>query len=347
MVRRIRVSELRKIRAFAMSERGSVALAFGLMAMTLVLGAGAAIDLMRASNYRGQLQAAADAAALAGVAARGASRASVADTVLQSNLAGSGVSGSGAWTTNADGSFTGTVAGQVKTLFMKIARINDINVAATATAGLVNEISPTSVTFTLNYAKGFYWKKVTLWTHTPGDAGDTLRATYIYQPDDLRGEGSGSTTGPLGSAITLGTNYDSAHLEMEVSPDGCAPGYAPEHPEALAGDTNYLHPFTCVPVGQNSAVKTVTTYTLKTNDPATADHLFIDGTQLSKGATAAVSSLFKCGGSVTHMWEDMLDYVSGADGNSGAWATQDIRFIVQSDYCGANTALHNGVRLIR
>lgn len=333
-------------RPFAKASGGSVAVVFGLMAVTLAIGVGAAVDLMRASNYRGQLQAAADAAALAGAAASAASRDTIANTVLQSNLAGSGVSGTGTWVTNANGAFTGTVAGQVQTTFMKIAHITDIGVAATATAGIIREIVPTSVTFTLNYAKGFYWKKVTLWAHHPGDAANTLLATYTYQPDNLNGEGTGTTTGPLGSAITLGANYDAAHLEMEVSPDGCAPGHAPEHPEALTGDSTYFQPFTCVPVGVNGAVKTATPYTLKTNDPATANHLFIDGAQLSANSTATVASLFKCGSSVNHEWEDMRDYVTGEDGNVGAWATQDIKFRVQSDNCAPSAALRAGVRLL-
>jgi Flp pilus assembly protein TadG len=83
------------LKRFMRDSKGSVAMLFGLSLLPMMAGVGAAIDYGRASNSRQAIQAAADAAALAGAKARSVSddeASKVAKQVFDANLKMSGIS---------------------------------------------------------------------------------------------------------------------------------------------------------------------------------------------------------------------------------------------------------------
>jgi Flp pilus assembly protein TadG len=83
------------LKRFMRDNKGSVAMLFGLSLLPMMAGVGAAIDYGRASNSRQAIQAAADAAALAGAKARSVSddeASKVAKQVFDANLKMSGIS---------------------------------------------------------------------------------------------------------------------------------------------------------------------------------------------------------------------------------------------------------------
>lgn len=318
---------------------GAVALIFAFAVIPLIALVGAAIDYQRSATTRSKMQTALDAAALAGARETSpADRIKVANAIFASNMATLGVNDyAAAFTQNADNTFSGKAQGSVPTTFMRIVKFETMTIGAKTRVGVGSTplSTPTSATFTATSAKGWFWKGVTLWVHHPGDATDTALATYSYQADTLLNGGTGTLSGPFGTAISLGSNYDKLYLTMAVYDDGCGPGEAPLHPEAiLDNNTAYWDVYSCVPESPQ-AIKTSTPYVLSTADPQTANHLFVDGVQAPLGSAVNILSLLKCNATVRHEWEDTKIYDPGAD----AWKTQDFNFKVQSGPCAANSAM--------
>lgn len=183
--------------------------------------------------------------------------------------------------------------------------------------------------------------------HYPGNATDTEVARWIYQPTDLRNGGVGTVTGPIGTPIQLGTNYDKVYLTMLVSPDGCSPTQTPLHPEAMQNsDTTYWPNYTCVAVNPPTVTKTETPYLMSTNDGATSNHLFVNNQQLPLGQPLNIADLAKCNATVHHSWEDTLIYTPPSS-SSDAWSKQDFIYDVVGGSCATNTEILTSERIPR
>ncbi len=128
-----------RLNSFLKSKSGNVALTFALSIVGLLLAVGVAVDMVRANNARTMLQAAADAAVLAGGASSKTTEAEV------KAIAGSYIAGNGAGATitkltvtemtqNASGEFRVALEGSVPTSFLAIAGISEVNV------GVVSEV---------------------------------------------------------------------------------------------------------------------------------------------------------------------------------------------------------------
>lgn len=301
------------LRDFCKSHDGNAAFFLSLSLLPLIVSVGCALDYARAMAARTALQTALDSAVLAAIQMPEAQRSATASRTLAAAFHHAGASEPTAtWTTGADGSFRGQASTQENTSFMQIVRIKTLNVAANAAAMKRGTNVPSTTTFKLTYAYGWYWKRVTLWSHEPGNAQDTLRATFTYQPTDLlaqAGRGTGTVTGPINQAITVGSTYDKLYLKMEVSTDGCAPGYMPTVSQTNAD-------FSCKKLsnGQNKAGSQ---YVWRTDDPKTAEYLYVNGTRRAANTPASALQIFSCGESVKQEWED----------GGGSWA-QDIGFTV-------------------
>lgn len=325
-------------------DSGVAAVIFAIAIVPIVIVIGAAVDYQRAVSTRARLQTAVDAAVLAAVKSPNSSeRLQVARDVVSSNVADLSVGGlQQVFTNNSDGSFTGTLKGSASTAFMGIVNVRSMDLAVTARAAMAAgpPNTPTTLNFSLRSVKGWYRKDVTLWVHYAGNPTDTALATFVYQPTSLFGGGTGPTTGPLGTTITLGSNYDKLYLTMDVYRDGCGPGKAPEFPNAIdLSDTNYWEPYNCIPVNPPYVTKVKTPFKLSTDDPATSNHLFVDGVQQPFGAPLNVLNFAKCNASVTHGWEDTKDWVPSDPDNVDAWSSQDLIFTVTGGSCAPNTAM--------
>ncbi|HMN71333.1 MAG TPA: pilus assembly protein TadG-related protein [Rhodoblastus sp.] len=337
-----------RVRNFASDRRGSLSIAFALTGLAATMLVGASIDYSRSIGLQQKLQTAVDAAMLAAVQASAANRTTVATQVLNANLANSGITA--AWTTTPtvqnDGSLTGSASGSIPTVFMSIARINSMNASASSTAEVPVPQTASSVTFSLTGAYGWWWKKVDLYIHTVGASSDTLLASYTYQPVTLSaqsGRGTGTTTatflsggsmvsGSVSTPVSMGSSYDNAYLKMTVYTDGCGPGMAGY--TTSSGSTTTQN---CVTSGTKVSGKTYTksasATVYSTNDSATAQYLFVNGTQLASGATPTIFTLLPCNQTSTHAWED-----------GGGWSQQDIFFSVATT-CAANSNYNIGARL--
>jgi hypothetical protein len=189
-----------------------------------------------------------------------------------------------------------------------------LNAAATATAVLL----PQSLTFNLQGAKGWYYKTMQIWVHVPGASSDTLVASYVYQPTSLTatatftvydaqlgrnvspsGAGTGTFTGP--ATVTLGS-YDNAYVTMNVQTDPCPPG---QDYTGTAANFHGANSCTTTAHGVNTQGLSVTT---DVNTPAAAaahsQYLYINFIEEPANTVIPLTTLFPCGQTVNHQWED-------------------------------------------
>jgi Flp pilus assembly protein TadG len=333
-------------------ERGGVATMFAVGALAIVGVIGAAVDYNNSVQARTKMQTALDAAVLNAMQQSAPGQRIVqARQAFEANLSSLPVTNVRAeFTNNANGTLTGAAAASASNSIMRVlGPVTDVHARSTAAVRQTIVSTPATVTINVTNAKGWYWKRMTLWARVQGAASDTLLATYVYQPTNLYLPGSGTTSGPFGTPITLGTNYLYAYFKMEVSPDGCAPGFAPQDPTAMQNpNAPSWNPYTCLPVG-GSVQKTAVPYTFATNDPATSNHLFVNGQMLPQGRVATIFDLTACGQTWRHSWEDTRAYDPWSLDNMAAWQSQDIFFDVTAGPCTTNTALSttSGPRLVR
>src|ERR1700730_276805 len=104
------------IRRFIRQTKASVLPIFTLTLIPIMAAVGAALDYSRASNLRSEMQAALDAALLAGAHDDTANLANVAANVFNGTFQPKiGSAGSPTFTLHADGTFSGSVSGAVPT----------------------------------------------------------------------------------------------------------------------------------------------------------------------------------------------------------------------------------------
>lgn len=339
-------------RNISKDESGAVAMIFGLAAVPVLLMAGGAIDYSVAAKARTALQRSVDQAALAGVGKTG-SEVSAAQAAFNGEVSNAGLGNATSTWEMKNGQLVGNASTDVSTSFMGLLGKPTLTVLASATAQPRSVPTPTNVTVSVNFAKGWSWKRLTIFRQQTASSTPEAMATYIYQPTDRVSQkaiGLGDTTGPLGEAVQLGTNYSGLYLQLEVYTDGCGPGKIPT--------SNSNNPFSCKNGTKSSSTKY---YVFKTNDPATSKQLFTSNQKVEKtiidtivatGKTPtgifkqllstdidAITTIFQCGKTITHAWEDSLA--------AGDFATQDIFFDVNTPSCAANTSYMSSTRLVR
>jgi Flp pilus assembly protein TadG len=123
------------IAGFGKANAGNVAMIFAIAAVPIVGSIGTAVDYAQASDIKSRLQAALDAALLAGTTQPSAQQVSTASAVFSGNYSGKyGTTATAAFTQNANGSLSGTANSSVKTSFLGVFGIPSIAVSATGTA---------------------------------------------------------------------------------------------------------------------------------------------------------------------------------------------------------------------
>lgn len=138
------------------SERGNTTIMFGLTILPAVMLVGGAIDFGNAYKVRQKVQAAADAAVLAGASmpyeTTAANRQAAAVNVFNANIAGiSGVTPVAAYDS---GTISLTATGAVSTAFLSLAHIYELNVGANSSAAVAYSTTESSTTTTTTAAAG-------------------------------------------------------------------------------------------------------------------------------------------------------------------------------------------------
>lgn len=127
----------------AKDERGGLSVPFAVSAVAIIASAGVALDFVRASSTRTELQSALDTAVLAGAVQDQASRGKVAADYFTANVSSEGAdTRAPAFVSNADGTFTGTVSATVPTTFAGLIGIESLKVGVTSTAAVERKPTP-------------------------------------------------------------------------------------------------------------------------------------------------------------------------------------------------------------
>ncbi len=308
---------------------GNFAMVTALIATPLLLAGGVAVDYSNASTQRTNLQQIADATALEGGKVFDGTNLAAATTTAQAFLKGysSQMPGNVTSTMTADGrTFKVALNASVDTSLMKIANYNSISIGANAAA--ISPMKPQKITLTPTNAQGFWYKVVSIIVVRPDTTDEVVLGTYTYQPTTQNDSGQGTKVMSPSGAIDLG-KYTKLVLKMDIKTDGC--------PLGAYATVNSKKDVTCNVIPAKDKNKSQYSgyfsynNTLRTDNPATSNYLFVDGKQMPQGINFPLEKYFGCAKPQSHAWED-----------GGGWDRQDIFYTISSD-CTATDS--NYVRL--
>ncbi|MCJ2125758.1 TadE/TadG family type IV pilus assembly protein [Methylobacterium sp. J-077] len=319
-------------RDFHRDRRGVFALWLGAAMIPLTLLAGAGLDLMRAVDFRSQLQAAVDAAALAGATAyTSSSTSSTATTVANNYMAGSVAKLTASSTTSpptytatpsavTSGSatlytMTVTAQGTMPTTLMKLV-MSGTPVKVTATAQ--NPVY--TITSTLSgFASSAYDANYIYWYVVPTDGGvpTSSAMTLLYSNT------SSNSTKTVNNTVTAGQKIGYALKNVT----GGITGYGRNGYGAAQGTTHWFYSHLMPPSSQaySSVTKDCSLQVLISGSSGTLK----SGSCLTALPTyAAVNCSEAAGKTLTFYWNDM-------GGGSDDYDYNDAVFKVS---CSSNTA---------
>ena len=306
---------MKLFRDFLKDRSGATAVTFGLMLVPILGVTGLAVDYGVATNERGRLQDAADAAALAGASVfTGANQQAAenrARAYLKANL-GAKYDAVTVDFSAANQRVTVSLGSQTKTMFMHI--LDQDTMAVGVNAQALAPLKPSSAEINIGDMYGYWAKKISIIVVRPGQTTEQVVGTVTYEAQSKtggNGRGTGLTTkDPATSNIVLG-EYSKLYIKMEVKKDGCNYGRYNSTPSS-----NTV--FTCKDLKDSKYKKY--DLTLRTDDPATVNHLFVDGVQLKLGSTPPLEDLLNCDEEWhDHAWED-----------GGGFAQQDFFYQIKS-----------------
>lgn len=147
----------------------------------------------------------------------------------------------------------------------------------------LSPMKPKKITFTPTQAQGWYYKKVSIRLLRPGSTVEETIGTVTYQPTTQKNGGQGSMVVEPKGTLELG-QYTKLVLQMDIKNEGCGIG-------EIATIKN--SEVTCTK--STRAVDQKYSLTLRTDNPQTSNHLFVDGKQLPKGVESPLQNFLDCG----------------------------------------------------
>jgi Flp pilus assembly protein TadG len=321
---------------FAADKSGNFAMLTAVVLPVVLVAAGSAVDFSVARSERTNLQDVADGAVLAGGGVFDGTNFStakaMAEKFIKAQVTGAAEEGTSENASSedlklgvvrykisaVDKTLTVTMAKPVPTTLMKIAAVNSVNVGVTASA--LSPMKPEKITFKPTKAQGWYYKKISILVLRKGSTTEELLGTVIYQPTTQTNGGQGTYVAKPAGVIDLG-KYTNLALRMDIKNDGCDVGYKATVKNSAV---------TCN-ISTKSADQSYNSV-LRTDDPATSNHLFVDGKQVPLGVKASLEKYFGCTQTQEHAWED-----------GGGWDRQDFFYTVTAT-CGADGTY---VRLVK
>ncbi|WP_455270147.1 pilus assembly protein TadG-related protein [Rhizobium herbae] len=321
----------------ARDKSGNFAMLTALVLPVVLVGAGSAVDISAAYSERTTLQDIADGAVLAGGGVFDGTNFSTAKAMAEKFIAAQSATAKDEETNQGeklpedeklavigykisavDKTLTVAMTKPVPTSLMRIASIKNIDVSVTASA--LSPMKPEKITFKPTKAQGWYYKKISILVTRKGATTEEVVGTVIYQPTTQADGGQGTYVANPTGVIDLGS-YSNLALRMDIKNDGCDIGY-----KATVKNSKV----SCAK-NTNSTYKNYNTV-LRTDDPATSNHLFVDGKQVPLGVKASLEKYFGCTKTQEHAWED-----------GGGWDRQDFFYTVTAT-CGADGTY---VRLVK
>ena len=311
----------RSARNFLRSRSGSLVPVMIIAMIPLVTVVGFSVDYTEAVETRSGMQDALDAAALSIVTLP--TDASLADRqkALQQSFAannGQGIAKLDSFVIGADGTATiGASANySMPTSFMAIARIDSVAVGVTSdvrkTPALVQ------ATFKIDKASGWWNKTMTLYGTAFGQtaAVKMMQINYAYNNGgDPKGYGTTTVSTISGTKAT--------QVQQQVCTTSTVKNFnnVPAGAITSTDGSGVKRVTTCTTTPTNGAgavidvslmdalylqmdVPSGSPKTLKSNDPATSDRLYIDSVEVAAGKTVDIFTAVPCGQTSTQAWED-------------------------------------------
>jgi Flp pilus assembly protein TadG len=284
---------IKRIQALSSDTKGNFGILFALLIMPLLTAAGSAIDFVRASNAKANLQIIADSAALASGATYNGYNKDAAISAGQSMFdnAASKLPLGTTHSIEISGQTTRVhIQSTSKNLIMNIFGYDSLPISVAAQA--LTPMAPKNIAIIPTHAQGWFYKKVSIIVIRPNKTSEEIVGTVTYQPTTQANGGNGEMVKVPNSAIQLG-DYSKLVLKMEIKKDGCPIG---QEAKILFSKV------TCTKTTKQSMQKYDSI--LKTDDPNTSDHLYIDGKQLPKGVLSPLNDILECNKKPSHAWED-------------------------------------------
>jgi Flp pilus assembly protein TadG len=246
---------------------GNFGIMTALLMVPLSIAAGLAVDYSTSMNEQGHLQEIADGAALAGGKIFDGTNLADAQTVAKAfvNAYASSIPKDTTAQITANGrTLQVSLGGSVATSLMQLANVNSVSIGAMAAATAPEK--PQKVTLTPTKAQGYYYKVISIIVVRPGTTKEVVLATITYQPNTHNNSGQGPMVQLPGGEIDLG-QYTKLVLQMDIKNDGC--------PIGQAASVSSKNEVSC----STSSTQANSKYnlTLRTDNPATSNYLFVDG----------------------------------------------------------------------
>ena len=301
---------------FLKSESGSFMPAFALSMLPLFAVLGMSVDYTSGVNSKNEMQNALDAATLAITTLPITTTLGERQEKLQAfYLAnrGDGVATLTGYTVDSDGTAhaKSKASYDMPTNFMRLATIDNVSItvtsAATKTPALVE------ATFKIDKVSGYWSKKMTLFGTAIGQTTEKALMLIDYQYNNGGGtKGYGTTT------VYTPDKYGKLTVVRQTQTCATTALTSPLKTSAFQ-DGNKQVVCTMTPANSPGAIIDVKTMeklylemkvpsgnpqTLKSNDPATSNRLYLDGIEVETGKTVDIFRVVPCGKSSSQAWED-------------------------------------------
>jgi Flp pilus assembly protein TadG len=164
----------------AEDRRASVAITFTFALVPVLALMSLAVDYGRALKAKSALQTALDSAAMMALQS-GASAASANFLANASAIGLNLASGSPSFATNSDGSVTVAAQGSMATGLSTLFGVQSSPLSLSSTAKMTHPLTPHSIVYQFQYAKGWYYKVVTLYVQQTRTSATLPLATWTYK----------------------------------------------------------------------------------------------------------------------------------------------------------------------
>ena len=400
-----------KCAEFARDKKGNVAIIFAFALLPILYFVDASIDYQRFIQDRAKLQTGADQAALYAAGAVGQyleknsgaypPTTTIATIKAQANaLYNANSSGLGSIPTSSFHVCTPTNSDCTATISNASVALQPGQVAVTATASQTSILpplggntafaitatsmartnytaTPTTLNYQFQYAKGWYYKVVTLWATAAGATTPTALATWTYQPTNLNdiayppsalnltatsGFPASPTDGGIGvvttwyapstvvdasGTITLSA-YSNIYLTMQVQDGECAPGQTANtsaNVSATSTQTTYYNKNYADLASTNTTVTCSGTanssfsMSMSTNSATNSDFIYINGVEQPANTVTPLLTAFPCSSSTSG--QSTTIYYSWEDSNNSTSGDRDFFFSMTTTCSSGNWTASN------
>lgn len=301
---------------FLTSKEASLLPAFALSALPLFAVLGISVDYTSGVNSKNGMQNALDAATLAITTLPTDTTLAKRQEALQAFYSankGDGTATLTSFTVDTDGTAHARSAANynMPTNFLRLATITNVSISATSAATKTPAL--VQATFKVDKVSGWWAKTVTLYGTAFGQSTAKPLMQITYAMKDKGGKGYGksdlSTPDSNGRMVvrqtqTCATSAVTYPLKTGAFVDGNVQVVCTSTPAGTTGATVDVSTMETLYLQMDVTKDNGAKETVKSNDPATSNRLYIDGVEVATGKKVDIFRAVPCGNSSQQAWED-------------------------------------------